>query len=700
MILSMKSLFFRLFVGTSLCFASSSAIAQTANTPCFTSEMQQAWFQKNPQSKQIFEQARQFINKSSTTERPASASAIYTIPIVFHILHTGGNENISDAQVLDQVAILTRDFNLLNADTVNVVPPLKPIIGNPQIEFKLATRDPNGNCTNGIIRHWDANTHVWDGDFDKYQYSWPSNQYLNIYVVKTITFNAAGYTYLPASGVPDAVDCIVMLSTYVGSIGTSNVGLSRVLTHECGHWLDLLHTWGWSTVGTTCGDDGVFDTPITKGFTSCTPQAQICTQGITENVQNYMDYSYCCLMFTAGQSTRMQNAMTNPFYGRDGLSTPQNLAATGITNPGSNCQTQMDVKAVPGTTVCAGRPLSVKAFTWNANPTSYQWSASAAAIINSPNSQTTTIVFSGPGTATISCIATSAGGNAQKSVVVTIVNGTTNFTSDHFENFDATAAALPANWSIENPTTPNEMWMMNPTNGIGGTKCMCVPGEILSPATEEMLVTPSFDFKNNPGATFGFKYAYARATSTHADLFKVQASKDCGSTWQDVWVPGIATLAQGSGGVMSQVFIPNSNQWKYYEVTQHPNFIPFLNEANVRFRLFFREDPAGLQIGNRFYLDDVQFQKPQGVSEVAFAMGLQLRPNPNSGSFKLQFTADAASIGKISLFDISGRSVYEKNIVTSMAENSFEITSSLPSGVYFLQLQTSEGVALKKLIVE
>jgi hypothetical protein len=227
-----------------------------------------------------------------------------------------------------------------------------------------------------------------------------------------------------------------------------------------------------------------------------------------------------------------------------------------------------------------------------------------------------------------------------------------------------------------------------------------VPGEILSPATEEMLVTPSFDFKNNPGATFGFKYAYARATSTHADLFKVQASKDCGSTWQDVWVPGIATLAQGSGGVMSQVFIPNSNQWKYYEVTQHPNFIPFLNEANVRFRLFFREDPAGLQIGNRFYLDDVQFQKPQGVSEVAFAMGLQLRPNPNSGSFKLQFTADAASIGKISLFDISGRSVYEKNIVTSMAENSFEITSSLPSGVYFLQLQTSEGVALKKLIVE
>src|SRR5690606_23662564 len=122
----------------------------------------------------------------------------FTIPVVFHILHTGGTENISDDQVKDAVRILTEDFNKLNPDTSDVVAAFKNKIGNPEVTFVLATKDPQGNCTNGIVRHWDALTD-WKSNFSSYKYSWPRDRYLNIYVVKSIGGGAAGYTYLPGS---------------------------------------------------------------------------------------------------------------------------------------------------------------------------------------------------------------------------------------------------------------------------------------------------------------------------------------------------------------------------------------------------------------------------------------------------------------------------------------------------------------------
>ena len=45
---------------------------------------------------------------------------VYKIPIVFHVLHNNGLENISDEQIYDALAILNRDFRKQNADTATV----------------------------------------------------------------------------------------------------------------------------------------------------------------------------------------------------------------------------------------------------------------------------------------------------------------------------------------------------------------------------------------------------------------------------------------------------------------------------------------------------------------------------------------------------------------------------------------------------
>ena len=46
----------------------------------------------------------------------------YIIPVVVHVLHQGGPENISDAQILDAMRILNEDYNKQNADTIDVIP--------------------------------------------------------------------------------------------------------------------------------------------------------------------------------------------------------------------------------------------------------------------------------------------------------------------------------------------------------------------------------------------------------------------------------------------------------------------------------------------------------------------------------------------------------------------------------------------------
>src|ERR1044072_4407669 len=142
---------------------------------CHTTEKQNEWLNLHPEYRTAFEQHRrklaeldqqQYKNHYQRAGK-TTAAGIYTVPVVFHILHTGTGENISDAQVMDAVQILTRDFNSANADTSNVVVPFKNLIGNAQFDFVLATKDPNGNCTNGIIRHFDPNTD-WDGDYADY----------------------------------------------------------------------------------------------------------------------------------------------------------------------------------------------------------------------------------------------------------------------------------------------------------------------------------------------------------------------------------------------------------------------------------------------------------------------------------------------------------------------------------------------------
>ena len=190
-------------------------------------------------------------NKESELEfqqkikEPVQKGTVYKIPIVFHVLHSEGVENISDEQIYDCVSILNRDFRKQNADTANVHPDFLGMPADVEVEFVLATKAPNGNCFKGITRTNSPMSYQGDDGGsqvgaiiqgnDVYNQSWPGNKYLNVFVCGEIG-GAAGYTTNPSSWSANSMtNGIWVLHNYVGSIGTSSLGTSRTMTHEVGH---------------------------------------------------------------------------------------------------------------------------------------------------------------------------------------------------------------------------------------------------------------------------------------------------------------------------------------------------------------------------------------------------------------------------------------------------------------------------------
>ncbi len=243
---------------------------------CGTNEAIQALYRAHPEMVQEaieYEKAIQKQIQDQKFSRSIDTTSIYYIPIVFHVIHTNGPENISDAQILDAVNILNRDYRKLNSDTAQLIAGFNSIAADVRIQFRLATIDPNGNCTNGIERIYSHLTN--NADDNSKLHPWPHNKYLNIWTVRSLQssggFQPAAYAYFPSGNIYlIPYEGVITLSNYVGSIGTSAPFSSRTLTHEIGHYLNLQHPWGNNnSAATVCGDDGVSDTPVTKGHTSC-----------------------------------------------------------------------------------------------------------------------------------------------------------------------------------------------------------------------------------------------------------------------------------------------------------------------------------------------------------------------------------------------------------------------------------------------
>ena len=279
----------------------------------------------------------------------SNVQSIITIPVVVHVLYNNQDQNISDAQIFSQIARLNADYRKKNLDTLAPSHPFAQFTADSKIEFCLASRDANGNATNGITRTSTFLTSFDDyADVDSVKYAalggadnWDPTQYLNIWVCNIRT-STVGYATFPEDLANYAAeDGVVIAYNAFGSIGTAEapLDLGRTASHEVGHWLNLNHIWG----DDVCGDDLVADTePAESENYGCEtfPFRASNTCGSDANGEmfmNYMDYSddACAVMFTSGQSDRMVaalNQMRPTILNSLGCTAPNGIAGITLQN--------------------------------------------------------------------------------------------------------------------------------------------------------------------------------------------------------------------------------------------------------------------------------------------------------------------------------------------------------------------------------
>lgn len=548
---------------------------------------------------------------------------IYTIPVVFHIIHNNGSENISDAQVQDALNILNRDYRKLNADTSQIVAAFQGDAADVEIRFVFATVAPNGACFSGITRTVSVLTNDGsDGEAqvaavvsgnNVYQGIWPHNRYLNIYIANDIG-GAAGYTFNPNNGGTAQQQMyyngIFALENYTGSIGTSNITNSRTLTHEVGHWLNLSHVWGANNNPGSAGcggTDNVNDTPATQGSTSCATTQNSCSTDNAywgfdqiDQVQNYMDYSYCSKMFTQGQVDRMRAAMISSVGGRNNIWTTANLNLVGGGPGTSLCALDFDATQ---TTMCTGTTV-----TYTPSQTSgiatYSWTfpggTPSSSTVASP---TVTYPTAGTYNASLSVTATSNGATYSKSKTNYItVNTNTTVSLPISEGFVSTTFP-PTGWTIYN-TNSSSTWARTTSAGYTPTagNSARFANYTINDATYDELRLPKADIAAYSSATLTFDVAYAPYDATNFDGLEVLVSTDCGGTFTTVYSKSGTTLATAIA--TTSAFTPTAAQWRSETV----DLTPYVGNSSVW--IAFR-NLAGY--GNNLYVDNINVSGVSGT---------------------------------------------------------------------------------------
>lgn len=302
---------------------------------CNTDKRMDLLYQSRPGYRSEIMEGRQREMLNLETRTPTEL-ALLTIPVHVIVVHrtgqaVGTGTNISDQRILSQIAALNLDFLRKNADAVNTPSVFK--VSGGQIQFCLASVDPNGNATNGITRY------PTNQDFDNNEIAikrashWDPKRYMNVWVAPNI--DGLGYAYLPTpNSLPSTdEDGVVILTEAFGgpnSGATAPFNLGRSLTHEAGHYLGLDHIWGDGCQV----DDGISDTPNQEQENyDCPSHPSPSCNNQGDMFMDYMDYvdDDCMNAFSTGQVTYMRSILGSS---RAQLITPgRTTCSTGTPTP-------------------------------------------------------------------------------------------------------------------------------------------------------------------------------------------------------------------------------------------------------------------------------------------------------------------------------------------------------------------------------
>lgn len=281
---------------------------------CPSEEIRKQSLQSNPELRQKYAALEANTEKFANDIKLGKVLADGTveIPVIVNVLYNTTAQNVSDARIAEQIAVLNADYGGSNSDVTKIPTEFQSVkSGDVKVRFKLSNTVRKSTTKTS----WSANDAMKKASTGGIDATNPTN-YLNIWVVGSMPSSQGqilGYATFPESaGLWN--DGVVIAAPFFGKTGASSpFNLGRTATHEVGHYLNLRHIWG----DANCGNDQVADTPTQTTASSGKPnypQYNTCS-GVSRSIMfmNYMDYvdDGAMFMFSAGQKTRMQAVVTS-----------------------------------------------------------------------------------------------------------------------------------------------------------------------------------------------------------------------------------------------------------------------------------------------------------------------------------------------------------------------------------------------------
>ena len=713
-------------------FLSNLILAQKTTEWCGTDLLIKNKIEESPEYRNVLHQS---LMSAAQQSNDGNSRAQITIPVVIHIIHDNGVGNISDAQIYNAVQILNEDYQRMNADTSvtrqTLDAPFKDIAAGMDVEFKFAKIDPNGQCTNGIVRvnapqlannADDACKFSSNGGSDQ----WPPNRYFNIWVVNSIDNGGGsgitlGYAYFPYGGAGPEYGILIRNDAF-GVIGTAAGSDGRTLTHEMGHALGLPHIFdagfgganGCHTNDCTANGDYSCDTPPqTEANWSCSQTWNSCNSvpvgdafgtDVFDQIENYMSYNSCQNMFSRDQVNIMENNV-NTIAFLDTLRSAYTMTITGVNNMEALCTADFDsdVKLI-----CAGENVSFIDFSYY-NPATWTWTISPGTegtdyvftSGTSSNSSEPVVQFLKGGRYSITLVVVDGPLSASKTQTDFITVFSEPSAIAFIEGFEAYGNfASTTNWLVENMQN-NQAFEIDNTVGHTGTTSAKLRNYGEFGQNTDALISSPIDLSSIDQATgvvtMSFRYGYRKKLDNNIERLKVFVSNDCGAVW--------AQRKTLTGNLLSPIAV--STSWSP-QGTEDWTTVHLTNITSAyfveNFQCKFEFEGSG---GNNFFLDNINIYEGAPSNEIVGLEpieggigGVSLFPNPADNELNVRFELNSAQFGGIEITDLAGKKLFEAPINANAGSNSVLIdTKSLASGTYLVKLLMGNVKEVKQLII-